>query len=103
MRSIRRYGTRYALAGKEPIRHCKRLVSMNETLRLEASRKLAERLIHDSPKEDARLDLLGNLLLARDWGPREKAVLEGALAQYRETYTKDPEMRSNCCMWARAR
>ena len=66
------------------------LVAMNETLRLEASRKLAERLIHDSPKEDARLNLLGNLLLARDWQPREKAVLEAALYQYRETYKKNP-------------
>jgi mono/diheme cytochrome c family protein len=66
------------------------LVSMNETLRLEASRKLAERLIHDSPKEDTRLNLLGNLLLSRDWEPREKAVLESALTQYRETYSKNP-------------
>ena len=66
------------------------LVSMNETLRLEASRKLAERLIHDSPKEDVRLNMLGNLLLARDWKPQEKAVLEGELARFQETYKKDP-------------
>ena len=66
------------------------LVSMNETLRLEASRKLAERLIHDSPKEDVRLKLLGNLLLARDWEPREKAVLESELTQFEATYRKDP-------------
>jgi hypothetical protein len=66
------------------------LVSMNETLRLEASRKLAERLILDSPKVDARLDLLGELLLARDWKPQEKAVLENALMQYRATYNKNP-------------
>jgi hypothetical protein len=66
------------------------LVSMNETLRLEASRKLAERLIRDSPKADVRLSLLANLLLARDWEPREKAVLESELAQFRETYSKNP-------------
>jgi hypothetical protein len=66
------------------------LVAMNETLRLEASRKLAERLIHDSPKEDARLDELGVLLLARDWQPKEKAVLEGELAQFRATYSRNP-------------
>ena len=66
------------------------LVSMNETLRLEASRKLAERLIHDSPKEDVRLSLLGNLLLARDWQPKEKAVLENELTQFRATYSKNP-------------
>ena len=66
------------------------LVSMNETLRLEASRKLAELLIHDSPKVDVRLSLLGNLLLARDWEPREKAVLDGELMQLRATYNKNP-------------
>ncbi len=66
------------------------LVSMNETLRLEASRKLAERLIHDSPKEDVRLEMLGNLLLARDWQPKEKAVLEGELAEFRANYSKNP-------------
>ena len=39
------------------------LVSMNEPLRLEASRKLAERLIHESSNVDARLDYLGRILL----------------------------------------
>jgi hypothetical protein len=63
---------------------------MNETLRLEASRKLAERLIHDSPREDVRLSLLGNLLLSRDWQPKEKAVLESELTQFRATYSKNP-------------
>ena len=63
---------------------------MNETLRLEASRKLAEHLIHESPKEDVRLSLLGNLLLARDWEPREKSVLENELAKFRATYSKNP-------------
>jgi mono/diheme cytochrome c family protein len=66
------------------------LVSMNETLRLEASRKLAERLIHNSPQEEKRLSLLGNLLLARDWQPKERAVLESELAQFRATYSKNP-------------
>jgi hypothetical protein len=66
------------------------LVSMNETLRLEASRKLAERLIHDSPKGDVRLSLLGNLLLSRDWQPKERAVLESELTQFRATYSKNP-------------
>jgi hypothetical protein len=63
---------------------------MNEPLRLEASRKLAERLIHESSSADARLDYLGRILLARDWSSREKTVLEGVLAKFRATYSKDP-------------
>jgi mono/diheme cytochrome c family protein len=65
------------------------LVAMNEPLRLEASRKLAERLIHESPKDDARLERLGWLLLAREWTPKEKAILQGAFAKFQMTYTKN--------------
>jgi hypothetical protein len=63
---------------------------MNEPLRLEASRKLAERVIHQSPSADARLDYLGRVLLARDWNSKEKVILESALTKFRETYSKDP-------------
>jgi mono/diheme cytochrome c family protein len=66
------------------------LVAMNEPLRLEASRKLAERVIHESSADDARLDYLGQVLLARDWSSKEKAVLESALTKFRATYSKDP-------------
>ncbi len=66
------------------------LVAMNETLRLEASRKLAERLIHESSNADDRLEYLGKILLARDWTSKEKSVLEGELAKLRATYKKDP-------------
>jgi mono/diheme cytochrome c family protein len=66
------------------------LVAMNEPLRLEASRKLAERVIHESSTEDARLDYLGRVLLARDWSSREKTVLESALTKFQSTYSKDP-------------
>ncbi|HZQ94495.1 MAG TPA: DUF1553 domain-containing protein [Candidatus Sulfotelmatobacter sp.] len=66
------------------------LVAMNEPLRLEASRKLAERVIHNSTDADARLDYLGRLLLAREWNLREKAVLVSALAKFRNTYSRDP-------------
>jgi hypothetical protein len=66
------------------------LVAMNEPLRLEASRKLAERLIHEASNADARLDYLGRILLARDWNSREKIVLEDALTKFRSTYSKDP-------------
>jgi mono/diheme cytochrome c family protein len=66
------------------------LVAMNEPLRLEASRKLAERVIHESSTEESRLDYLGRVLLARDWSSREKAVLESALTKFQSTYSKDP-------------
>ena len=66
------------------------LVAMNETLRLEASRKLAERLIHESSNVDTRLDYLGRILLSRDWSSKEKLVLENALMKFRSTYSKDP-------------
>ncbi len=66
------------------------LVAMNEPLRLEASRKLAERVIRESSNPEARLNFLSRVLLSRDWSPREKDILEGALAQFRATYSKDP-------------
>ena len=66
------------------------LVAMNEPLRLEASRKLAERLIHESSNVDTRLDYLARILLARDWSSREKTVLETALMKFQSTYSKDP-------------
>ena len=66
------------------------LVAMNEPLRLEASRKLAERLIHESSSVDARLDYLGRILLSRDWSSREKTALESALVKFQSTYSRDP-------------
>lgn len=66
------------------------LVAMNEPLRLEASRKLAEHVIHESSTVDARLNYLGQVLLARDWSSKEKTVLETALTKFAATYSKDP-------------
>ena len=67
------------------------LVAMNEPLRLEASRKLAERVIHTTPTDtDARLNLLGRVLLSRDWTSREKTILERALSKFQATYSADP-------------
>jgi len=66
------------------------LVAMNEPLRLEASRKLAERVIHESSNVDARLSYLGRVLLSRDWSSRERAVLDSALSKFRATYSEDP-------------
>jgi hypothetical protein len=66
------------------------LVQMNETLRLEASRKLAERVVHQSLDLDSRLSFLGKVLLAREWTSQEKSVLESAVAKFQATYAKDP-------------
>jgi hypothetical protein len=66
------------------------LTEMNEPLRLETSRKLAERLIRESPDGDARLNYLGELLLSRPWNPKEKTILETALTKFRTTYSKNP-------------
>src|SRR5207253_2570467 len=65
------------------------LVLMNDPLWLEASRHLAERVIHESSNAEGRLNALGEILLARRWEPREKAALERALAKFRSTYAQD--------------
>jgi len=66
------------------------LVLMNDPQWLEASRKLAERVIRHSSEIDARLNYLGEVLLARDWEPREKLVLENALMKFQSVYAKEP-------------
>jgi mono/diheme cytochrome c family protein len=65
------------------------LVLMNDPQWLEASRKLAERVIRKSPETDARLNYLGEVLLARTWEPREKQVLENALTKFHSAYAND--------------
>jgi hypothetical protein len=66
------------------------LVLMNDPQWLEASRKLAERVIRKSPETDARLNYLGEVLLARDWKPREKQALENALMKFQSNYAHAP-------------
>jgi hypothetical protein len=58
---------------------------MNDTIYLEASRKLAERLVRGGVDAGTRL------VLGRDARPSERAVLEGALAKFREHYRADPD------------
>jgi hypothetical protein len=65
------------------------LVLMNDPQWLEASRRLAERLIHESPNAETRLDELGEILLARPWEPKEKAALEKALKKFESIYSQD--------------
>ena len=65
------------------------LVLMNDPLWLEASRHLAERVIHKSGETDARLNYLGELLLARPWQPREQVVLKTALQKFQSSYANE--------------
>ena len=65
-----------------------KLSRTDDTLR--TSRKLAERLIHESHDGDSRLNYLGELLLSRPWNPKEKTILQSALAKFRTTYRKKP-------------
>jgi len=65
------------------------LVMMNDPQWLEASRQLAERVIRESPNDDARMDRLGEILLARRWEPKEKAALEKALMKFESIYAHD--------------
>jgi hypothetical protein len=65
------------------------LVLMNDPQWLEASRQLAERILHESQQTDARLDDLGEILLARPWKEKEKAALENALTKFETVYGQD--------------
>jgi len=65
------------------------LVLMNDPQWLEASRKLAERVIKQSNETDTRLNYLGEVLLARGWAPREKQALENALTKFQSAYGKE--------------
>jgi len=65
------------------------LVLMNDPQWLEASRNLAERLLHQSANTDERLNALGMILLARPWEPQEKALLEKALTKFESIYARD--------------
>jgi hypothetical protein len=58
---------------------------MNDTIYLEASRKLAERMVKGG------IDTGVRLVLGRDVRAPERAVLEGALAKFREEYRAHPD------------
>ena len=63
----------------------------NETAFLEASRKMAERLLSNRSSDDARLKRAFELTLARTPRENEAAVLKRALAQYRAKYRNEVE------------
>jgi hypothetical protein len=68
------------------------LVTMNDVQWVEASRALAERVIHEAgSKPEARLDRMSEILLAHDPPPQVLAVLETSLNQMQQHYDADPK------------
>jgi len=68
------------------------LVTMDDTQWVEAARALAERVIHEGGKQpQQRINLMSEILLARDPSPKMAAVLEGSLKQMGDHYTADPK------------
>jgi len=65
------------------------LVMMNDPQWLEAARALAERIVTHESATDARLDYLGELLLARPWQEQERALLKGTLTRLDAVYAHD--------------
>ena len=59
---------------------------LNETQRIEMSRKLAERLIKERTNDAERLDLLFSLLASRHPTPSERAACESLLETMRKRY-----------------
>ena len=68
------------------------LVTMNDVQWLEASRRMAEKLLDESAENDeVRLNRLSRLVLARDWSTAEKSILVEQLGKFRSTYASDRE------------
>ena len=59
---------------------------LNETQRIEMSRKLAERLIKERANDEERLDLLFSLLASRNPTPSERVACESLLETMRKRY-----------------
>jgi hypothetical protein len=68
------------------------LVTMNDVQWVEAARALAQRVIHEGGKRpEQRINLMAEILLARDPPPKMAVVLEDSLAQMQKHYTADPK------------
>lgn len=68
------------------------LVTMNDVQWVEAARALAQRVITQGGRNPAeRIDLMSEILLARDPSPQMAAVLEKSLAEMTQHYTADPK------------
>ncbi|HEY9127870.1 MAG TPA: DUF1553 domain-containing protein [Acidobacteriaceae bacterium] len=67
------------------------LVTMNDVQWVEASRALAERVLHEGGHDPSqRIRRMSEILLAHDPSPKMLAVLEGSLAEMQKHYAGDP-------------
>jgi hypothetical protein len=64
---------------------------MNDVTYLEASRKLAERVMHERASADERMVQAFRLVTARRPSPQEMSVLREAFSNYLADYRRDPE------------
>ena len=68
------------------------LVTMNDVQWVEAARALAQRVILEGGKKpEQRIDLMSEILLARDAPPKMASVLETSLKKMEEHYAADPK------------
>lgn len=67
------------------------LVTLNDPQFVEAARKLAERIIADTPETLARIDLAYQLCTSRKANPREHAIIEKLLEDQRKRFSDSPE------------
>ena len=68
------------------------LVTMNDVQWIEAARALAQRVILEGGKKpEQRIDLMSEILLARDAPPKMANVLETSLKKLEEHYAADPK------------
>jgi len=71
------------------------LVTMNDVQWVEAARALAERVIKEGgAKPEKRIELMSEILLARDPDPRTLAVLTDSLARMQKHYAANPKAAS---------
>jgi hypothetical protein len=68
------------------------LVTMNDEQWVEAARALAQRVIAEGGKQpEQRIDLMSEILLARDPRPQMASVLEDSLTEMEKHYRADPK------------
>ena len=64
---------------------------LNETQRIEMSRKFAERLLKSAKDDDSRLSLVFKLIVCREPNAKERATCDSLLQQLKTRYSKSPD------------
>lgn len=62
------------------------LVTLNDPQYVEAAKMLAASTLSKSPDDGARVDLIAQRLLARNWKPQEREIVLGSLKELRANY-----------------